>query len=405
MKNVKEFLAEEGQAHLLRYFDELSDAGKEDFLRQVRQIDWKVIRALHGEGRWSHGSVAPIEGLSLAQIEERKAEYEKVGVAALKSGKVAAVLLAGGMGTRLGSSAPKGTFDIGVTRPLYIFQQLIENLKETCRACGAEIPLLVMTSERNDDQTRAFFREHGFFGYPSDMVRFFVQDMAPCVNFNGKVFLEEKGRIALSPNGNGGWYSSLVRAGLLNDPILKHAEWFNVFAVDNVLQRIADPAFVGATILSGKKCGAKAVKKVAPEERVGVLCLDDGKPSIIEYYELSPETANLRRADGELIYRYGVILNYLFHAETLQKIASENIPVHVVKKKIPYLGDDGRPVSPETENGYKFETLILDLVRLMGNCLPYEVDREKEFAPVKNRTGTDSVDTARALLEKNGVKL
>ena len=227
--------------------------------------------------------------------------------------------------------------------------------------------------------------------------------MAPSVDFDGKLLLEDRAQLVLSPNGNGGWYSSLDKSGLLAD--FPEIQWLNVFAVDNVLQRIADPVFVGATIASGLNSGAKVVRKNDPYERVGVLCLEDGMPSVIEYYELTDEMANQVGADGNLAYSFGVILNYLFSLPKLRQTLGKRIPVHVVKKKIPHLDNTGNLVKPDKENGYKFETLILDMVRLMESCLPFEVVREQEFAPIKNKTGVDSVESAQALLQKNGVKL
>lgn len=405
-EQIERDLRARGQEHLLRFYGELSASEQERLLAQIGAVDWETLALYQRAGNTERkGNVLPIDGLKLRDIEERKREFLEVGARAVRGGKVGAVLLAGGQGTRLGSDAPKGTFNIGVTRPLYIFEQLIRNLQETVAYCGAFVPLYVMTSDKNDGATRAFFKEHGYFGYPEEYVKFFVQDMAASVGFDGKVLLEEKGRLALSPNGNGGWYSSLEKAGLTEDVKARGVEWLNVFAVDNVLQRIADPAFLGATILSGKNSGAKVVCKASPSERVGVLCLEDGKPNVIEYYELSEEMANERDGNGDLRFTYGVILNYLFRVSKLEEIAKAKIPVHVVKKKIPFLDEAGNLVVPTEENGYKFETLILDMIKLTETCLPYEVEREREFAPVKNRTGTDSVETARALLEKNGVKL
>ncbi len=393
-----------GQEQVLRFWDELSPPEREELARQIRSVDWETVSLWsHPEDLSGKGEISPIEGLSVAQIGARRAEFTAVGERAIREGKVAAVLLAGGQGTRLGSNAPKGTFDIGITRPVYIFGRLIANLLDVTERCGAYVPLLVMTSEKNDAETRAFFEAHGRFGYPSEYLRFFCQDMVPSVDFGGKLLLEGKGRLALSPNGNAGWYSSLMRSGLMKE--FPETEWYNVFAVDNVLQRIADPAFIGATILSGCKSGAKVVSKAAPEERVGVLCLDDGLPTVIEYYELTDSMAHARGEGGELLYRYGVILNYLFDARRLKEVAAARIPVHVVKKKVPFVDETGALVSPGRENAYKFETLILDMISLMGSCLPFEVEREREFAPVKNRTGTDSVDSARELLLKNGVEL
>ncbi len=403
MKNLKEILREHGQEHLLD-FEGLSPAEHAEYEARLAAIDWETVEL------WKHpadlsgsGTIEPIEGLRLPDIARRKEEFARVGAEAVRQGKLAAVLLAGGQGTRLGSSAPKGAYDIGVTRPLYIFEQLIRNLQEAVRVCGAAVPLFIMTSERNDAETRAFFEAHGYFGYPAEAVRFFRQEMAPAVDFEGKIFLEGKGKLALSPNGNGGWYSSLVRAGCLKD--FPAVEWFNVFAVDNVLQRIADPVFFGATLLSGKAAGAKVVCKASPAEKVGVLCLEDGLPAVIEYYELTDAMANARDGEGNLRYGFGVILNYLFSRSKLEEIARAKIPVHVVKKKVPYMDETGALVTPESENGYKFETLILDMIKLMGSCLPFEVERRREFAPVKNKAGTDSVESARLLLEQNGVKL
>ena len=199
--------------------------------------------------------------------------------------------------------------------------------------------------------------------------------------------------------------SVMIQAGLDKDIEERGLEWLNVFAVDNVLQRMADPVFIGATIASGCVSGAKVVRKADPYERVGALCLEDGKPSIIEYYELTPEMAEARDERGTLLYGFGVILNYVFRTDKVIGIDDSKLPLHVAKKKVPYLNEDGKWVEPEEPNAYKFETLILDMVYMMDNCLSFEVDREKEFAPVKNATGVDSVETARELLRKNGVEL
>ncbi len=406
METTENTLKRIGQEQILRYWGELNESEKKSLEAQVRGTDWSVLENLaHPENLSGKGKIEPISGLRAKEIEARREEFFALGKEAIKKGKVGAVLLAGGQGTRLGTDAPKGTFDIGITRPLYIFQQQIENLLEVTNECGAYVPLYVMTSEKNNDETVAFWKEKNYFGYPAQYVRFFKQDMAPAVDFSGKVILEGKANIALSPNGNGGWYSSLARCGLLSEIRARGIEWLNAFAVDNVLQRIADPVFVGACIAEGVNCGSKVVCKAEPHEKVGVLCLEDGKPNIIEYYELTEEMANARDEKGDLQYIYGVILNYLFRLEKLDEVADAKIPVHVVKKKVPYLSEAGELVKPQTENGYKFETLILDMIKLMETCLPFEVVREREFAPIKNRTGVDSVETARELLQKNGIVL
>ena len=406
-EQVKELLTEKDQMQLLKYYDELDENGKKNLLTAIANIDWSFEEDLKnpvdmsGKGR----DIRPISGLRQAEIQRRKAEFEEIGIQAIKEGKVAAVLLAGGMGTRLGVDGPKGAYDIGVTKPLYIFEQQMKNLMEVVDKCGVFVPLYIMTSDKNHDQTTSFWKEHGYFGYPETAVKFFKQDMAPAVDFNGKIYLEKKDTPALSPNGNGGWFSSLKRAGLCEDLHEKGVEWLNIYAVDNVLQRIADPVFVGATIESGVNCGAKVICKTEPKEKVGVICMDGNQPDIIEYYELTDEMANQKDEDGNLAYCYGAIMNYLFRLEKLEEIVNKKIPVHIVEKKIECVGEDGISRKPDKENGKKFETLAVDLIKPMGSVLPFEVVREKEFAPIKNKTGVDSVESARELLKKNGVEL
>jgi len=370
---------------------------------QLNNMNWSYLDLIHDKEQ-PRGKFEPLGAMELPEIEAKKAEFKEIGLQAIRECKVGAILLAGGQGTRLGFDKAKGMYNIGVNKDLYIFEQLIRNLQKVTDEAGAFVPLYIMTSEKNDAQTREFFVEHDFFGYNKDFVKFFVQEMVPAVDFDGNVLVEAEDSLAMSPNGNGGWFSSLVKAGLGEDMKEKGVEWLNVFAVDNVLQQIADPVFVGATLQSGCVSGAKVVRKCDPYERVGALCLEDGKPSIIEYYELTPEMAEATNEAGSLLYGFGVILNYLFSVDKLFDIVEKQMPLHIVEKKVPYIDENGNFIKPETPNAYKFETLILDMVYMMDDCLSFEVDREKEFAPVKNATGVDSVESARELLKKNGIE-
>ena len=404
---AKEILAGCGQEHLLKYYDELNDSERADLLSQISLIDFSVLDNLKEENNFtaSRGKFAPLGAVTINDIEKNHEKYSEAGIKAIREGKVAAVLLAGGQGTRLGFDKPKGMFNVGINKELYIFQCLINNLMDVVKEAGEWVPLYIMTSEKNNDDTISFLEEKNYFGYNKEYVRFFVQDMAPSVDYNGRIYMESKSRISISPNGNGGWFSSLVRAGLLSEIKEKGIEWINVFAVDNVLQRIADPLYVGAVICSGLQSGGKVVSKASPDERVGVLCLEDGVPSIVEYYEMTDEMRTLLDENGELAYKYGVILNYLFSVDKLEMILNNKFPIHVVEKKIPYMDENGELIKPDKPNGHKFETLVLDMVHMQDSCLAYEVDRRKEFAPVKNATGVDSVESARELLAENGVEL
>ena len=407
LEEAKKKLEIFGQEHVLKYYDELSETEKQELLTQIEETDFAVLENCKNLGKSEgRGEFSPLAALQVSEIESRRDEFAAAGIKALKEGKVAACLLAGGMGTRLGSDNPKGMYDIGLTKHVFIFQRIIENLLDTVKqADGAYIRLFIMKSEKNNDATINFLKEHNYFGYPEEKITFFKQDMAPASDYNGKVYMEGKGRISTSPNGNAGWYASMLKAGL-RDLIQKEGiEWIDIFAVDNVLQRIADPCFVGATLLAGVTCGAKVVRKNAPDEKVGVMCLEDGKPSIVEYYELSQEMMDAKDENGDPAYNYGVILNYLFDEKALYEIAKNTLPLHVVEKKIPYIDENANLVKPESPNGCKFEQLVLDMIHELPTCLPYEVVREKEFAPIKNKEGVDSVESARELCKLNGIEL
>lgn len=406
LENAKVKLGKYGQEHVLKYYDELSDAEKEALLTQIEETDMTIFGALsHKEELVKKGEISPLAAMELPEIEANAELFGKTGEKAIKDGKVGALLLAGGMGTRLGSDDPKGMYNVGITKDLFIFECLINNLLDVVRKTDAWIHLFIMTSDKNNDATIRFLAEKEFFGYKAEYVHFFKQEMAAATDYNGKIYLEEKGKLSTSPNGNGGWFISLKNAGLLDLVKREGIEWLNVFAVDNVCQRIADPVFVGATIEKECAVGAKVVRKNAPDEKVGVMCLEDGKPSIVEYYELTEELMEAKDEKGDPAYNFGVILNYLFRVDALEKLLDGSLPLHIVEKKIPYLDADGNLVKPEQPNGYKFESLVLDMIHQMDSCLPFEVVRNREFAPIKNKTGVDSVESARELLKENGVEL
>lgn len=399
---LKETLKKYNQEHLLKYYDELTETEKNILIEQINNIDWDFVSYLNHSDNKKNSVIAPIQAMTLDEIAKNENRYKEIGLNAIKEGKLCLLLLAGGQGTRLGFDKPKGCFNMGLSKDLYIFELLIEHTLDVVKEAGCFIHMYIMCSDINYQDTTDFFEAHNYFGYSKEYIHFFVQELNPATDFDGKILMNGKHSLALSPNGNGGWFSSMHRAGLLDKIFASNIEWINVFSVDNVLQRIADPVFLGATIDSKKMCGAKVVSKVSPTEKVGAMCTEDGKPHIIEYYELSEEMRNQKNSDGSLAYGYGVTLNYLFPISRLEETLNSHMPLHVVKKAVPYLNDEGKLITPENVNGYKFETLALDLIHEMDDCLVFEIEREKEFAPVKNSQGVDSVDTARDLLIKNG---
>lgn len=403
-KKAYDILEKYDQLHILKHYESLTAEMQKNLLAQIDEIDFSVLDALKDEKN-EYKDIQPVAALQMDKIEKNKQLYESRGITAIKNGELALVLLAGGQGTRLGFSGPKGTYNVGETRDLFIFQLLIEHTLDVVKQTDTWIPFYIMTSDKNHDETKSFFKAHNYFGYHADYIHFFRQEMVPSVDFEGKIYLENPGQICLSPNGNGGWFSSLCKAGHLKNILDANIKYINVFSVDNVLQRIADPVFLGAVLAEGYESGGKVVKKANPDERVGVLCTNNGKPYIVEYYELTDQMRNQRDENGDYAYNYGVILNYIFPVRLLVKIMNEHMPLHIVKKAIPYMNENGEYIKPTEPNGYKFETLALDMIAYMGTCLPFEIERDREFAPIKNATGVDSIETARALLVQNGYTL
>ena len=398
---IYETLSMLNQTQLLKYKSLCTPEEYALLEQQLSSLDYSVLSS---PSHYPRGTFSPIPVMTKEQINLNRDYYTSLGLDAIRFGKVGAVLLAGGQGTRLGCNAPKGMFNIGEKKELYIFECLFRSLLDVVQKAGAWIPLFIMTSVQNNDETISFLNEHDFFGYSKGNVYFFSQEELPTVNQNGKLMLVDKNRVSTAPNGNGGWYASMRHSAVMDILNNSGIEWLNVFAVDNVLQRMADPCFIGAVLNSGLECGSKVVVKASPDEKVGVMCLEDGKPSIVEYYEMTDEMRQQKNADGALAYNYGVILNYLFRVNCLERTATEILPLHKAFKKIKYY-DGERAICPNEPNAYKFETLALDLVKLQNSCLPFEVERCREFAPVKNKAGVDSVETARALLKLNGVEL
>ena len=396
---LEKILREAGQMHLLNGFEMLSEEEKNRLSSEITDIDFSIFERAEKLEKKVYDHITPISVFSTEQVEKEKNELETIGLSAIHAGKIGAVLLCGGQGTRLGSPHAKGMYNMGITKEISIFSLHFRYLCDVARRAEKWFPIYIMTSIYNRAEIEAFLKEKQFFGYEPSAIRFFVQKMAPATDLNGKIYKASPSSLELSPDGNGGWFSALAETGYLHEH--DAPEWINVISIDNVLQKTVDPLFVGATLREKAACGAKVVKKATPDERIGLICENNGHPAVIEYYELDKlKKENAFSTEG---MDYGVILNYLFRISEMEKLLSAKLPVHKARKKIPYY--DGEYHKPETENGYKYEMLATDLVERMDSCLAFEIVREKEFAPVKNRTGVDSAESAREMLIKAGFDL
>lgn len=397
-------LTRHGQEHLLRFWNELDDTARAALLNEIASIDFVLVTRLHHDlvahpaPAAEAETVEPLPGESPSA--EARAGYRRAGMEALAQGRCAAFLVAGGQGTRLGHYGPKGVFDIGLPSGKSLFQLQAERLANLGKRCGKPVPWYIMTSRENHADTAAFFQDNAFFGLGENQVSFFMQAECPLTDDAGKILLAEKGRIALGPNGNGGCFPALKHSGALNAMRRDGVEWIFIYSVDNALARVCDPEFLGFAEASGLPAASKAVAKTVPEERVGVFCLRDGRPSVIEYSEMTPEMCVARDSanTSDLLYGSANVAMHLFRRDFLEEHADAALPWHVAHKKIPHVDMAGNRVTPSAPNARKFELFMFDLFPRARGMAVLNADRAEEFTPVKNRDGVDSPATARAMI-------
>ena len=406
-----ERLARHGQEHLLRWWADLGDDQRAALLAEVGAIDFEELDGLVAQlvredapASPAPEKVRPIDVIRLPKTDgERIAQRHvaEAGAEALAAGEVAVVIVAGGMGTRLGFDGPKGTFPIGPVSAASLFQIHAEKVVATGKRYGKGLPLYVMTSPENHEPTVRFFEAHGRFGLPH--VRFFVQGQMPAVDRQtGKVLLADKGHVALSPDGHGGTLTALAAPGppgapgCLDEMRERGVRTLFYFQVDNPLVRIADPVFLGHHREADAELSFKVIEKLAPDERLGVVVTVDGRPQVIEYSDLPADLAERREPEGSLELWAGSIAVHLIERSFVERLASNlELPFHRAIKKVPYLDGGGRHVTPGEPNAVKFERFIFDALPLARRWALVETDRAREFEPLKNATGPDSPATVR----------
>ena len=405
LEKAKQILEKYGQEHLLKFYSELSDEKKSKLLDDILTIDFKQLQELYESTKtkqnYENGKIEPIAYKSKENLSQEDLDkYTKIGEEVIRQGKLAVVTMAGGQGTRLGHSGPKGTYDIGLASHKSIFEILCDNFKEAKEKYQVTIPWYLMTSEENNDDTIAFFEQNNYFGYPKEAVKFFKQGTLPMIDTNGKILLNEEKMIKQAADGHGGVFEAMRKNGIIYDMSQKGIEWVFISGEDNVLVKPIDAVLTGLATDEGMLMAAKSIVKAGPDEKVGVFCKKDGKPYVVEYIDISEEMANQRDENGELVYGESHILCNQFNIKVLEKLASNKLPYHVAFKKASYINENGEMVKPEQPNSYKFESFLFDAFSLLPAITILRVKREEEFAPVKNATGVDSAESARELYNK-----
>ncbi len=393
-----------GQEHLLDYYNKLEEGDqKRKFLKQLNKIDFELIDSLYRntgkELKKEDVKIEPIDYWDKEKLGGKYDFYEDIGKEAIKSGKLAAVTMAGGQGTRLGHNGPKGTYDIGLDSHKSLFELICDGLKESGKKYGATIPWFIMTSRENNEETVEFFKKNKYFGYEKN-VYFFIQGELPMVDTEGKILIGENGLIKEAADGHGGVYESLVKSKMLDKMKELGVEWIFIGGIDNCLVKMVDPVLMGLAIYKGVTGAGKSVVKANPQEKVGAFCKKNGRPNVIEYTEITPEMAEARDAAGELLYGESHILCNLFNITAVERMGKTPLPYHSAFKKATYIDKDGNKIVPDSPNAYKFEAFLFDAFGDLDDMVILRVKREEEFAPVKNATGVDSPETARELYKK-----
>ena len=402
-EQVEKILKKTSQEQLLKQYERLTDKKKkEDFLNSILTIDLDVVNEIYLNSKKNKSNedfkIEPIKFVDKEKIDEKEySEYEKLGIEAIKNGKLAVVTMAGGQGTRLGHTGPKGTFDLGLDNHKSIFEILCDALKVENEKYGISVPWYIMTSDENNKETVDFFEKHNYFGYNKGDIFFFTQSKLPMVDTDGKCLIDENGNIKEASDGHGGIFKSILKGGALYDMQSRGIEWVFIGGVDNVLVKSVDPVLIGISIKNGVEAAGKSIIKANPHEKVGIFCKKDGRPSVIEYSEISDELAEERLENGELKYAEAHILCNLFSLSAINKISSIDLPYHVAFKKAKYIDNDGNLIISDKPNAYKFESFIFDAFEKLDDLVVLRVKRENEFAPVKNAEGVDSPETARKL--------
>jgi UDP-N-acetylglucosamine/UDP-N-acetylgalactosamine diphosphorylase len=423
---AKSLLEQHGQSHLLTFYNQLGPASKEQLLGQIESIDWnRIDRLVQSHVRTKPTFELP-EGLEPApyypveptgEWVSKYADARALGEQMLGEGKVAAFVVAGGSGTRLGWGGPKGTFPASPIEEKPLFQIFAEAIIKAQNKFGTTIPWYVMTSPANDAATRRFFAEHNHFGLEPENVVFFAQGTMPSMGYDGKVLLDEPDSIALSADGHGGSLRALVHSGALDDMDKRGIERVSYFQVDNPTVKIIDPLFLGLHAMDEAQMSSKMVAKEYGKEKLGNFCLIDGKMTIVEYSDLPDELAEERLDDGSLRFRSGSPAIHVIEVAFVRELnegGDLNLPYHRADKKVPHLDlEDGKMHEPTEPNAVKLEQFVFDALPLTRSSIVLQTTREEEMAFIKNAEGESSPATSKQLqsdracrwLEAAGVKL
>ena len=406
--SLKPSLFASEQEHLLHWWNELTEEQQNKLQKDISSINFKQQLSDFHECMLKDSSksqkedeLKPLPAESYESVfnsNDDNERWTKLGLKEISDGKVALLLLAGGQGTRLGVSYPKGMYDVGLLSGKCLYQLQAERIHRqenwAHEVYGTSKPIqwYIMTSDHTRGATLDYFKKHNWFGLSEKNVTLFEQEMVPCISNGGKIIMSSKYSISRAPGGNGDLYRALGQNMIVDDMVNKGIKSVHVYCVDNILVKIPDPLFIGCCVERESDCGAKVVSKSHPTEAVGVICICNGKIKVVEYSEISSETANLRDASGKLLFSQGNICNHYFSTAFLKDIVENHatdLAFHIAKKKIPTIDSNGNAIIPTTPNGIKMERFVFDVFEFSEKFTALEVSRSEEFSPLKNGPGAE----------------
>jgi UDP-N-acetylglucosamine/UDP-N-acetylgalactosamine diphosphorylase len=403
-KELRQRITDHGQEHVLVFWDDLDQGEQQEFATQLESIDFEQFAMLQKQFVQQSNDVPPMDiapslFVSLDDLIDTES-LRNTGKEIIRNGQLAVITVAGGQGTRLGWSGPKGTFPATPVTGKSLFQLIAEQIAFASEKYGVTIPWYIMTSVENDAVTRSYLLDNNCFGLERTDIVAFTQGEVPAIDAKGKMLLSSRNKVVMNPDGHGGVITALNQSGGLAELEAAGVKYLSYVQVDNPLAKVVDPVFLALHVddqQSSVEITSKCVHKTNPNERVGVFCVVDGKTTIVEYSDLSEEQKNQTDPDDKLIFRAGSIAIHMLSTDFLQRIAGE-LPWHIAKKKMQYLSlETGQRIEPDEPNAYKFERFVFDVLMLASNPLIVETSREEEFAPIKNADGDDSPATSRNL--------
>ena len=404
-EQIIEILTNNNQTKVLELLKNVTEEQRKQIVKELLKVDFNQVKRLYinkDKKNKKEDIIEPIKYVDKNKLNSKqKSELEKLGEKVLRQNQYAVVTIAGGQGTRLGWKGPKGTFKLDVGKDgKYIFEILAETLKKTTSKYGKEVYWYIMTSIDNNNETVKFFEEHNYFGYNKEKVKFFIQNILPLTDFDGNILFDKDLKVKEASDGNGGVFEALKKSKMLDDMKLHNIKWVYVCGVDNIMANMIDEILLGLAIKNNVPSASKSVKKAYPEEKVGIFCKKNGKPAIIEYIDMDEKMIYAEDEQGELLYGESNIVGHLFNIESLEKMTNYNFDYHCAKKKNSYIDENLQEVIPEETNTYKYEAFIFDGFEYLEDMVILRVNREEEFAPIKNQKGVDSPETAKQIYEK-----